>query len=191
MFSLQANHRSLEPEDPSDRRLSCEEPAACNGRSGPVLDATRAVVSRVRVVSYQNLIVTISLPPCAERAPRLPWPWRSPWHASSPGGRRAALRRFRGNARRRSAACGPGRRCRLCGPAAVVGETPFVPLAERAVGLPTQPVPGQFDQKATHVRVARLADALFAAALARIERRGRQPHDGADLPAIAEGTPAE
>src|SRR5580765_6777400 len=79
----------------------------------------------------------------------------------------------------------------LAGPLAVVSETPFIPLAERAAGLPAQPVPGQFDQQPTHVLISRLADALLAATLARIERRRRQSHDGADLPAIREATPAE
>ena len=44
-----------------------------------------------------------------------------------------------------------------------------LPLAERALGLETQPQPGDLDNHGSHPSVARLADALITLALPTVE----------------------
>src|SRR5262249_4127839 len=69
-----------------------------------------------------------------------------------------------------------GHNADLPGPLIPRAEAALVPLAQGAARLPAEPDPGQLDDQAAHVPVARLADPLLALALAAVVGRRRQAH---------------
>src|SRR6266850_17292 len=60
------------------------------------------------------------------------------------------------------------------------------PAAEFAVGLMTEPQPGDLDRRLASAAVAGFADALFAHAVAAVVGRSGQPDIAADLAAVVE-----
>ena len=70
-------------------------------------------------------------------------------------------------------------------------EAPPVPLRERALGLPPDPVPGELNADRLQPGVAGPTDALLTVRFATVVRRWGKAQQPADLPPVAERTPDE
>src|SRR6266566_1970800 len=79
----------------------------------------------------------------------------------------------------------------LADPRAAAGEAAVEPASQLALGLVSQPGPGQVDGNAADVSIAGAADPLLVAGLTALIRRGDQARERADLTAIAESSPGE
>ena len=79
----------------------------------------------------------------------------------------------------------------LVQPRAASAKPFLIPLAESAVGLMTQPAPGDLDGHGPNQGVTSFADALFMVIGATLKGRRRQPGQRPNLAAIMEVAPAE